>query len=119
MPASLESKERAQIVLLAAQGTNMPGWKRGLDVCLILLSLPFLLPAFLVIGLIIKLLSRGPVFFKQERIGHHGKPFLCLKFRTMKVNACTAGHEGHLATLIQSDAPMTKLDKIGDPRLIV
>jgi lipopolysaccharide/colanic/teichoic acid biosynthesis glycosyltransferase len=102
-----------------ATGDAMPGWKRFLDLVSIALALPFLLPAFLTIGLIIKLLSRGPVFFKQERIGHLGKAFLCLKFRTMKVNACTAGHEGHLATLMASDAPMTKLDKIGDPRLIM
>jgi lipopolysaccharide/colanic/teichoic acid biosynthesis glycosyltransferase len=119
MPASTELKVRPTVAWAIAPATSLPAWKRALDLCSVILALPFLLPAFLIIALVIKLLSRGPVFFRQERIGHHGKPFYCLKFRTMKVNACTAGHEGHLATLIRSDAPMTKLDKIGDPRLII
>ncbi|GAX89387.1 sugar transferase [Effusibacillus lacus] len=41
----------------------------------------------LIIGMLIKLTSRGPVFFRQERAGLNGKPFLIYKFRTMLVNA--------------------------------
>src|SRR3954462_7953661 len=119
MATSTELKRAPSEVWSAAPGASMPGWKRGLDLVSIALALPFLVPGFVVIGLIIKLLSKGPIFFKQERIGYQGKPFLLLKFRTMKVNACTQGHQGHLATLMNSDAPMTKLDNIGDPRLIV
>lgn len=61
--------------------------KRTLDVlvsaCLLLLSLPL----FLVIALCIKVNSRGPVFFKQRRLGLGGKEFWCYKFRTMVVDA--------------------------------
>jgi lipopolysaccharide/colanic/teichoic acid biosynthesis glycosyltransferase len=119
MPTTTRLKPAAPVAWSAVHGVRIPAWKRGFDLILICFALPFLVPAFLVIGLMIRLLSRGPIFFRRERIGHRGEPFLCLKFRTMKVNACTSGHEGHLATLISSDAPMTKLDKMGDPRLIV
>ena len=63
-------------------------------------------------------MSRGPVLFCQERIGLKGKPFICLKFRTMRLNAPTMGHQAYLATLMKSDQPMTKMDCQGDPRLI-
>jgi len=45
-----------------------------------------LAPVFLLIGLLVKLTSKGPVLFKQERLGQFGKTFTCLKFRSMRVN---------------------------------
>lgn len=42
---------------------------------------------YLIVGLIIKITSPGPIFFKQERNGENGKIFKCYKFRSMKVNA--------------------------------
>jgi len=44
-------------------------------------------PLMLLIALVIKLESRGPVFYKQERVGLNGKPFYCLKFRSMRADA--------------------------------
>ena len=44
-------------------------------------------PLFLILGVLIKLDSKGPVFFRQERIGKNGKPFLMYKLRTMKTSA--------------------------------
>ncbi|NLP58833.1 undecaprenyl-phosphate glucose phosphotransferase [Lutibacter sp. B1] len=62
--------------------------KRGFDVVfsslVVLLLFSWLFP---VIAVIIKLTSKGPVFFSQERTGRNGIPFKCLKFRSMKVNA--------------------------------
>jgi lipopolysaccharide/colanic/teichoic acid biosynthesis glycosyltransferase len=101
----------------AARGT-IPRWKRSLDLTCILLTLPFWLPVMLLIMCLIKLVSPGPVFFRQERIGYKGRRFRILKFRSMKVDAETRSHEGHLEKLIKSDRPMTKLDATGDPRLI-
>lgn len=72
----------------------------------------------LFIALAIKVASPGPVLFKQERIGLNGRRFLCLKFRTMKVNAPTDSHQDYLKGLIHSDKPMVKMDHMGDERLI-
>lgn len=100
------------------QEIPVPQWKRALDIFCILLSLPLLVPLGLLIAAIIKVVSPGPVLFKQERVGIGASRFMCLKFRTMKVNADTKVHQGHLNTLIKSNGPMQKLDVKGDPRLI-
>jgi exopolysaccharide biosynthesis polyprenyl glycosylphosphotransferase len=69
----------------------LPPWqmnlKRFIDVVASFLALIFLLPVYLIIGLIIKITTPGPIFFKQERIGLHKKPFYIVKFRTMNTNA--------------------------------
>ena len=93
-------------------------WKRALDVLLILLALPFLIPLALLVALLIRSGSCGPVLFMQERVGFRGKRFMCLKFRTMFVNADTATHQGHLLQLMKSNTPMQKMDSEGDPRII-
>src|SRR5438445_53316 len=89
---------------------EVPRWKRILDITCILLSLPLLVPLTLLIAIGIKLLSRGPVIFKQERVGYLGKRFNCLKFRTMIVDADTSGHQRHLSRLINSNLPTVKMD---------
>jgi exopolysaccharide production protein ExoY len=58
------------------------------------------------------------VMFRQPRVGHRGRQFTILKFRTMHTNAETRSHQDHTRRLIGSDAPMTKLDAGSDPRLI-
>ena len=95
----------------------VPRWKRSLDVTLILITAPVWALVMAAITLLIKLFSRGPVLFRQERIGLGGTRFQCLKFRTMHAGAPTASHEEHLRELIQSNRPMQKLDG-NDPRLI-
>jgi exopolysaccharide production protein ExoY len=96
---------------------GIPLWKRILDVSFILVSLPLALPVFFLIALWIKMASPGPLFFKQKRIGFGGRHFTLFKFRTMKCNVETSGHEQYFARLIGSNAPMTKLDTF-DPRII-
>jgi lipopolysaccharide/colanic/teichoic acid biosynthesis glycosyltransferase len=96
---------------------DIPRWKRVLDVGCILLVMPLLAPLGLLIAAIIKIVSPGPLFFQQERIGFLGRPFMCFKFRTMFVNADTGVHKGHLADLMTSNRPMVKLDG-ADPRVI-
>lgn len=61
--------------------------KRCVDILGSLLGIVILSPLFLVVALMIKLSSKGPVFFFQERIGKEGKVFKIVKFRTMVVNA--------------------------------
>jgi len=96
----------------------VPRWKRTLDVALILLMIPLVAPVALVIGVIIALVSPGPILFRQERVGLAGRRFMCLKFRTMFVDAETSSHQGHLKQLMESNAPMQKLDRRGDSRII-
>lgn len=100
------------------ENVGLPRWKRILDVLAILAALPLILPLALVIGLIIRTVSAGPVLFKQERVGYRGRRFMCLKFRTMYCGAETTSHQGHLQQLMNSDAPMTKMDIKGDSRII-
>lgn len=67
---------------------TQPAWKRVFDVvfaaAVLLLLLSWLIP---LLGLILKLESSGPIFFRQLRTGKHGRPFYCLKFRSMCPNA--------------------------------
>jgi lipopolysaccharide/colanic/teichoic acid biosynthesis glycosyltransferase len=97
---------------------EVPIWKRGLDIVCILLALPALGVLFSLIPLWIKLSSRGPIFFRQERVGLGGRTFVCFKFRSMKVGADTQLHKDYLKQLLRSETPMTKMDSNGDPRLI-
>lgn len=101
-----------------AARNEIPRWKRLLDVACILVSLPLWSAVMIVISIWIKLVSRGPLLFRQERIGYKGRRFTILKFRTMELNVETRSHEVHLQRLISSDSPMTKLDASGDPRII-
>jgi lipopolysaccharide/colanic/teichoic acid biosynthesis glycosyltransferase len=64
------------------------------------------------------LVSPGPVLFRQERVGYRGRRFMCYKFRTMHVGADSKIHREHCEQLIQSNAPMVKMDARGDARLI-
>ena len=93
-------------------------WKRVLDVLFILLALPFLIPLALLVVLLIRSGSRGPVLFRQERVGHQGRRFMCFKFRTMVADANTITHKGHLLEVMNSNTPMMKMDSGGDPRII-
>jgi Undecaprenyl-phosphate galactose phosphotransferase WbaP len=64
------------------------GWlKRGFDLLLGTAITLLALPIWLVIAILVKLDSKGPALFIQERLGHRGANFRCLKFRTMRVNA--------------------------------
>lgn len=102
----------------------LPFRKRAMDVVGALLGLVLLSPLLLLVALIIKIVSPGPILFKQQRVGYMGKTFAMWKFRTMKVNADTLLHQQYLAKLINSVThndenlakPMTKLDD--DPRII-
>ena len=60
---------------------------RVLDISLILLAAPYMILAFLIIAISIKLDSPGPVFYRQARIGRSGRKFHVFKFRTMVQNA--------------------------------
>src|SRR4051794_38673396 len=95
----------------------LPLWKRALDIFCLLLALPALLPLMLLIALAVRLSSRGPILFRQERVGLYGRIFVCLKFRTMKESAAIQPHKAYLEKLINSSTPLKKLDEDGDERI--
>jgi len=65
--------------------------KQAFDIVVAFVGLLFLLPLLLLVALLIKIDSRGPVFFRQERIGRDFRPFLIYKFRTMVQDASRKG----------------------------
>jgi Undecaprenyl-phosphate galactose phosphotransferase WbaP len=61
--------------------------KRLIDIIAIILCLPFLLPVFLVLSFLVKVTSRGPIFYAHKRVGKNGKEIKCWKFRSMCINS--------------------------------
>ena len=81
--------------LLKISNGLMPVWqeniKRLLDVSLSLLAMIVFFPVFIILAIMIKTSSKGPVLYNQERVGKFGKPFTIYKFRTMVKDAETNG----------------------------
>ena len=84
--------------------------KRAMDLTLSSLSLLILSLPFLIIAILIKFDSPGPIFFRQERIGEGGKPFVNLKFRTMLENSGTGG--GVPFRQAKNDPCITKVGRV-------
>jgi lipopolysaccharide/colanic/teichoic acid biosynthesis glycosyltransferase len=99
--------------------------KRVMDIVGSALALALFLPFFLLIAAVIKLTSPGPVFFRQNRVGQHGVPFVFLKFRSMHVNNDPTAHKEYVRQLIagQPDGKRTTANSDGvykmtnDPRI--
>src|SRR5213594_1073292 len=103
--------------LWATSLCRVPGWKASLDITCILLLLPLWLPLMILLMLVTRIASPGPIFYRQKRIGLGGRHFFIWKFRTMRLSAETQTHERYFENLMRVDRPMTKLDAYGDPRL--
>jgi lipopolysaccharide/colanic/teichoic acid biosynthesis glycosyltransferase len=103
--------------LSATLPRRVPGWKASLDITCILLLLPLWLPVMILLMLVTRLASPGPIFYRQKRVGLCGEHFFIWKFRTMRLRAETQTHERYFENLMRVDRPMTKLDAYGDPRL--
>ena len=89
--------------------------KQALDVSFASIGLIVLMPLFAVVAVAIKLDSRGPVFFRQVRIGAGGRSFRMLKFRTMFADADARKRDvAHLNKHASGDPRMFKID---DPRV--
>lgn len=88
--------------------------KRTVDIVGSSIMLILLAPLFLVIALIIKLTSRGPVFYRQQRVGRYGQTFTFLKFRSMYVNNDSNVHKDFVTRLIASKAAETAPKEPGE-----
>ena len=82
-------------------------WKRLFDFVISLVVLIIFSSLFLILGILIKKDSEGPVFYRQERIGKGGKPFRIFKFRTMVNNADKSG----VTSTKEDDVRITKMGK--------
>ena len=81
--------------------------KRGMDIILALILMVFLSPLALITAIIIKIESKGPVIFKQTRIGENMKPFRVYKFRSMRMH----DPKKHSRYTLDNDARVTKFGK--------
>ena len=104
-----------------AVATTAPAYrwgKRTLDVTVSLLALIVTLPVWLVVAVLIRCTSRGPVFFRQPRVGRNGKPFTVLKFRSMCTDAETRLTDlGLYDTYVASGYKLAAADEVRVTRL--
>jgi exopolysaccharide biosynthesis polyprenyl glycosylphosphotransferase len=98
--------------------------KRTFDLIIAALTIAVLFPVWLLIALLIKLDSKGPVFYTQERVGMDGRLFLLYKFRTMKAGADTELHREYQRAFIAGRAEANLGDELkptykllADPRI--
>lgn len=88
---TVATESSAATVNRAPRRSIYPFFKRGLDVSAAAIGLILASPLLLLAALAVKLSSRGPVFFRQERMGRNFKPFRIFKFRTMVTDAPKLG----------------------------
>lgn len=97
--------------------------KRLIDILFTLLILPFLAFVMLIVAIVIRLDSPGPVFFRQKRVGLNGDEFYMLKFRSMYVDSDDALHREAIAKYMNGQAISDTADgeltykKVDDPRI--
>ncbi|RFC53971.1 sugar transferase [Brumimicrobium aurantiacum] len=98
-------------LLIEVNDEIMPYWqfvvKRFMDIIASTIAMLILLPVYIVLSILVKSSSKGPVFFLQERIGKNGVPFKIIKFRTMVVDAEKTGPQ--LSST--NDSRITKIGK--------
>ena len=105
---------RPVLVFRSAPETSWQGiLKQMMDFAGALVGVILVSPVMIGVAVVIKLTSRGPVFFKQMRSGLNGAPFMIYKFRTMVTNAEQLKHE--LAAMNEMTGPVFKIT--GDPRV--
>lgn len=92
----LEKRDHGSKLYLAA--------KRAIDLAGSGLGLLLLAPVFAAIALAIKVTSKGPILFRQRRVGQFGKPFMFLKFRSMYLNNDPSIHREYVRQLISGKA---------------
>ena len=90
------------------------GIKRAMDIAGSSLALILCAPVFMIIALIIKASSKGPVFFRQQRVGQHGKCFTFLKFRSMYIDNDPSAHKEYVKKLIAGEATREPSNGNGD-----
>jgi lipopolysaccharide/colanic/teichoic acid biosynthesis glycosyltransferase len=95
--------------------------KRAVDIIGSTVGIVLFSPIFVLIAMLIKLTSKGPVFFKQNRVGYNGQTFKMLKFRSMAANNSALLHRQFMKDFIKNQGSVTGETKIfklvRDPRV--
>lgn len=117
LPKELQTEEVKKYYNILSKKKGSLFLKRVFDVVVSLIMLIVLLPVFIILGIAIKIDSKGPVFFRQERITQYGRTFRIFKFRTMVNNAeklgtqVTVGNDSRI-TRVGSFIRNCRLDEI-------
>jgi lipopolysaccharide/colanic/teichoic acid biosynthesis glycosyltransferase len=107
-PPQRDSKARVLPTVAHVPFRTPPAWKRTFDIVGSLALLVVLAPLLIFLAVYIKCVSRGPVLFRQERIGGGAKRFIINKFRTMHAAQVGDSHRDYVASLIHSESPAMK-----------
>lgn len=117
-----EVEEFDGVPVVAINESPLIGWnavlKRMSDIIYSLAALILISPLMLIIGLLVKITSRGPIFYSQERMGLDGRTFKMLKFRSMRIDAeaetgaVWATKGDHRTTPLGSFLRKTSLDEL-------
>jgi hypothetical protein len=122
--AGLDEPVFLRLAVPPRSATHYDSVKRVIDVTAGSLLLLLVAPLMLAVAAFVKFRSKGPVLYKQERIGRMNKPFKMLKFRTMHVAADPAIHQEFVTRFIKAGGPMADPGQSGlfkitnDPRII-
>lgn len=112
-PVLLEQLKRGNLPMEPFFFRPLPSWKRAVDIAGAALFLTVHAPLYLLVAVLVKLTSRGPLLFRQTRVGLGGRHFTMYKFRTMVENAETL-LDG-LRDRNEQDGPVFKIRN--DPRI--
>jgi len=114
--AKMRISSLADVPLLIFHTSIAKEWqlffKRSIDLIISFVALVLMIPLFIVVSIIIKLTSKGPIFFRQIRSGKYGRKFILYKFRSMYVGA--ENHRELLNKRNEMNGPVFKIKK--DPR---
>jgi lipopolysaccharide/colanic/teichoic acid biosynthesis glycosyltransferase len=91
--------------------------KRAMDVVISATLLLILLPLFVAVAIVIWLESRGPVFYRGERIGRFGNRFTMVKFRSMRANCDASAHAAFVRSLLRDETKCDVYKVPSDPRI--
>ncbi len=108
LPDEMRTKEVRKYYNILAKKSSWFKIKRFLDIIVASIMLIVLAIPMMVIAVMIKLDTKGPVFFRQERITQYGKTFNIFKFRTMVVNASELGSQ----VTVDNDKRITRMGKV-------
>jgi lipopolysaccharide/colanic/teichoic acid biosynthesis glycosyltransferase len=100
-PDLFEVEEKKKLSLLV---------KRAMDICGAAAALAVLSPAFLALAALVKITSKGPVFFRQQRVGRYGLNFEFLKFRSMYASTDAAIHKEYVRNFIAGKTAAVSAD---------